>query len=177
MSPKPHAEESIWRPIFMKPDLVGYPGAAALHHVQVGDQSGYVDLILLPRTGPKKLVLVEAKRARDRRSSADVLGQLLKYYAHALDLGDSGVELLQEAAQRDRRKGRLLSFKELTHGVTPRGGQLDPRKLDLLVALDYAAPKIGPRLVKTATVLRELHGISVGVLVVESRSRVTWIYR
>jgi hypothetical protein len=71
-------EKHIWGPIAEQPALIGFPGAEPLNHVQLGNQSGYADLILLPTNGLRKLVVIEAKNATDRRSSADVIGQLLK---------------------------------------------------------------------------------------------------
>jgi hypothetical protein len=71
---RPYAEERIWRPLADRPNCLGdgYTGAIPLHQVQLGDQSGYADLILLlPHRDPEKLVVVEAKHARDGRSSAD----------------------------------------------------------------------------------------------------------
>lgn len=186
MSNKRYAEEHIWRPIAEKPELLGYPGAAALNHVQLGNQSGYIDLILLPPQGPKKLVLVEAKSARDRRSSADVIGQLLKYYAHALDLTATSLEAFKRAAVSASgvgRDSRLLSFKQVFGADTLRkaqekamvGARLEPQDLHLLVALDQDARKFEPRLLKVAAVLSDRHQVPIGVVTV-SGGHVTWRY-
>lgn len=176
-------EEHIWGPIARNPDLVGFGGALALNHVQLGNQSGYADLVLLPVAGPKKLVVIEAKNASDRRSSADVIGQLLKYYAHALDLGPVGIEALRVAA-RAARTSPQLSFKQVL-GVRSSSdaearcrasGTLRPEDLQLLIALDEDARRFEPRLFKTAAVLCERHQIPIGVVVVSPRG-VEWRYR
>ncbi len=170
---RPYAEAEIWSPIAQQPDTIGYPGALTLHHVQIGNQSGYVDLLLLPTTGPKQLVLVEAKSAGDRRSSADVIGQLLKYYVHALDLGSSGLEALKRVARENLARGRpsrLLSFKYILKAgglnAGAHGRLLEPGEIELIVAVDRNAPKFASRLLKTARVLRQKHEIPLGVVVV-----------
>jgi len=183
---RPHAEEHIWRPIALRPELVGYPGAATLNHVQIGNQSGYVDLILLPVRGPKKLVLIEAKSTRDRRSSADVIGQLLKYYSHALDLAEEGLRALRKAAlaSENKRVSRLLSIRHvmkatslLEAGALAGAGQrIQPDAIQLLVALDQNAGKLEPRLVKTAAVLSEGHQVPIGVVIVVDDNHVVWRY-
>lgn len=184
---RPYAEERIWRPLAERPNCLGqgYAGAVALHQVQLGDQSGYADLILIPRRGAKKLIVVEAKHARDRRSSADVIGQLLKYYAHALDLGAAGLAAYTTCARKARRRrrlSRLLSFKavlgcaslEEAKEKAVRGAHLRPKDIQLLVALDMDARKFAPRLLKTVRLLRRLHDIPLGIVVV-AKGRAAWL--
>jgi hypothetical protein len=184
---RPYAEDHIWRPLAQRPRHLGHPSALSLHQVQIGNQSGYADLLVLPQTGPTKLVVVEAKRAGDRRSSADVVGQLLKYYAHALDLGSDGLAALTAFAREARRTGvrpRLLSFKQVlgTRSLkeaqkrAARGAPLKPRNLQLVVALDADARKFEPRLLKIAALLCTRHCIPIGVIVVGNRGS-RWLCR
>jgi hypothetical protein len=45
---RPDAEEAIWRPIGLNHEALAFLGASALNHCQLGNQSGYVDLVLFP---------------------------------------------------------------------------------------------------------------------------------
>jgi hypothetical protein len=177
---RPYAEEHIWHPIAVRP--LGYRGAVALHQVQIGNQSGYVDLILLPKGGQKKLVLVEAKRADDRRSSADVVGQLLKYYAHALDLGSDGLRAFLKCAHGER-PSRLVSFKRALECASlseaqARAGAGVPLRADdiqLVVAVDRDARKFAPRLLKIVRLLHGRHRIPIAVALVDG-DRPRWLH-
>jgi hypothetical protein len=184
---RPYAEQAIWGAVAKAPQCLGrdYSRALAIHQVQLGNQSGYVDLILLPRGGGKKLVIVEAKHARDRRSSADVIGQLLKYYAHALDLGAAGLASFMACAQdgeRGRRASRLLSFKAVMkcHSLKAaaekarNGARLRSSDVQLIVAVDTNAAKFTQRLLKVADLLRTAHGVPIGVVEV-GKSTTRWL--
>lgn len=180
---RPYAEEAIWRPILEFPECVGFPGAIGIHQVQLGDQAGYVDLaLILPPSAGLRLVLVEAKRTANRASSADVVGQLLKYYAHALNLGPPGLKALAAAAARPR-PSRLVSFRDVMgtkslkaagEAACETGARLQPAEIGLVVALDRTATKLKPRLELIADVLDRHHGISIGICSIES-GRPAWV--
>lgn len=183
MLTNPHAEQDIWLPIAEHPEHLGFSGASSLHHIQLGDQSGYLDLALFPPDGPK-IVLVEAKRAVDTRSGADVVGQLVKYYTHTLALGAGGLDALRSGARRwggAARPSRLLSFKTL-FGVrtqaeaTARAGAGEPLRAEdvaLVIALDALAPKLEHRLFRAVEALDRYHGLSIGIAIVDG-SRPRW---
>ena len=174
---RPYAEEAIWRPIGLNPEALGFPGASALNHCQLGNQSGYVDLVLFPRNSPR-IVLVEAKRVDDSRSAADVVGQLLKYYTHALALGSEGIEVLRKAAAKwgcGDRPSRLLSLKWLFDAGSLDAAQVQagagktllPQDIGLVIAVDAIAPKLEPRLLRAVAALEKHHGLSIGIAVVD----------
>jgi len=64
---RPYAEESIWRPIAQDPSKLGLRGAIALNHLQLGDQAGYIDLVLFPRAG--------SRSSLSRQSAQEMLGR------------------------------------------------------------------------------------------------------
>jgi hypothetical protein len=175
---RPYAEEAIWGPIADRPAVLGFREAVGLHHCQLGNQSGYVGLVLFPKH-KYRLVLVEAKRAADSRSAADVVGQLFKYYTHALALGHEGVKGLREGAAKwggSQRPSRLLSLKQLfgarslseAQDQARKGQPLLPRDIGLVIALDAVAPKLEPRLFRALDALWEHHRLSIGVAVVDA---------
>jgi hypothetical protein len=174
----PYAEEAIWRPIGRNPEALGFPGATALNHISLGDQGGYVDLALCPRSSPS-IVLIEAKRSGNPGSAADVVGQLLKYYTHALALGSEGIDVLRKQAVRwgcDDRPSRLLSLKWLFDAPSleeaqvraSAGKALRPQDVALVVAVDAVAPKFEPRLFRAVEALEKHHGLCIGVAVVHA---------
>jgi hypothetical protein len=183
---RPYAEEHIWLPIERNPALIGYANALALHQVQVGNQSGYVDLVLLPPNSDTKIVLVEAKRVEDSRASADVIGQLLKYYAHALQLTSNSVERYRHFATHSAKHGRpsrLISLRtvfgatslQAAQDEASQGEKLTPNNIALVIALDAYAPKLASRLIEAAKALHNHHQIPLSVIVVRE-SEAHWLF-
>jgi len=185
---RPYAEERIWKPLALDPGLLGFPGAVALYQAQIGNQSGFVDLVLFP-SQRTKVVLVEAKRAADGRAAADVIGQLLKYYTHALNLGQAGVERMRNLAS-DLSHGRVLrsrqvSLKSLFNAKSSvsaqeeaaAGDQLHPADIELIVALDDDAPKFQPRLIASSETLSRWHYIPLSVVIVPGDGSVKWRFQ
>ncbi len=72
-------ERAIEDAVMAHPEALGFPGAPAIRNVRVSPSSGRIDVMLLPVTGPHRLVLVEAKRCsrgcrvEGGRSALDVL--------------------------------------------------------------------------------------------------------
>jgi hypothetical protein len=64
----------------------------------MGPDHGVADLVILPQNGRHKLVIVEAKQVSSADAKIKVVGQLLMYYAGALEFGFQGVRLLQRYA-------------------------------------------------------------------------------
>lgn len=175
---RPHAEEAIWRPIAERSDELGFAGSTALNHLQLGHQSGYVDLVLFPKAGPS-LVLIEAKHADDARSAADSVGQLLKYYTHALALGSDGLIALRTVATQSSagdRSSRLLSLKSIFGTRSQSEAQvragagvpLTPEDIGLVIAVDHVAPKFDQRLFRSVAALDRYPGLSIGIAVVQN---------
>ena len=183
-------EGHIWKRLAAHPEQIGYPVALALHHVQVGKSSGYLDLMLIPDAGcvdnGHRLVLIEAKRAKSDEASCQVIGQLLKYYVRALEIGDEGLNGLKKFAQRirDGQKPpkKLISLKAVfgTHTLedayerVAKGRKLEPAEIGLIVAIDEYQPKLQRRLLYITEVLRTRHALPIRVALVSNR-RVRYI--
>ena len=100
-------------------DQLGYADALCIRRVRVGRGFGEVDLMLLPRRGPHRFVLVEAKLGKSPDARAKVIGKLLWYYAGALALGTHGLNLLRQLASSTplvARSATRKGLKTLTGG-------------------------------------------------------------
>ena len=125
----PYAEQAIWGRIARAPECLGlsYARARAIHQVQVGNQSGYVDLILLLPPGGRK----EARHRRGETFTGP-------YVAWAKD---------------GRRTSRLLLFKAVLRCDTLKtaaekacnGKRLRPSDIQLIVAVDFQRSVHGQR--------------------------------
>lgn len=173
------SETDICRAIEHFPQAIGYPGALSLKQVQLGSGSGYVDLVLLPnpQLTDKKLVILEAKRSANRASLADVIGQLLKYYAKALAIGSEGFEIMRaravEPGLADHKRlsaGRLMGVSRGSDALKQlRSGQpLIPADIDLVVALDEAPKLVVSRLVPIIRILQSHHQLPIRVVTIEN---------
>ena len=176
---KTFRETVIEDAIIAHPDKLGFPGALAIRNLRIADTSGAVDVVLLPQTGSFKLVLVEAKAASAQDAGSKVVGQLLMYYAGALKLGLDGIWALAKFAcasptvahsipriSPQKVMGGLGSNEQCFKALT-MGGRLTPKDLALFIALDNE-----PRhtLVPTLKILRELHGLHIGLVLVRGGS-------
>jgi len=115
-------ESVIENNIIRNRDQLGYADALCIRRVRMGRGFGEVDLMLLPRRGPHRLVLVEAKLGKSPDARAKVIGQLLWYYAGALALGTQGLNLLRQFASSTplvARSATRKGLKTLTGGISP----------------------------------------------------------
>jgi hypothetical protein len=163
--------------ILKDPGALGYPDALAIRHCRIGQPSGLVDIVLLPRVGPVDLVLVEAKAVTSSDATSKVIGQLLMYYAGALSFGQNGLALLRRFAEKhaDEAQGhKKISPKRLTGGLTPAtsawkvlqdGPPLSPERIQLWVAFDQ---KPHDAFIDVVRVLRERHALHIGYCVVQN---------
>jgi len=170
--------------VMAHPEALGFPGASSIRNCRVSLPTGRVDVMLLPSSGPVRLVLVEAKAATAQDAASKVVGQLLMYYAGALMLGSEGLCALRRFAVDRREQARSPSWispKMLSGGISPpakafealyRGRRISPSEIQLFVALDGEPHRA---LEPTLLALREHHGLQIGfVLVREGRiSRVS----
>ncbi len=72
-------ERPIEDAVLDHPEALGFPGALGIRNVRVAPHCGRVDVMLLPISGPPRLVLVEAKRSEATDAASKVIGQLLMY--------------------------------------------------------------------------------------------------
>jgi hypothetical protein len=169
-------ERAIENAVISHPEVLGFPGALAIRNVRVAETCGRVDVMLLPATGPVRLVLVEAKVTGAPDAASKVVGQLLMYYGGALTIGARGLECLKAfAAQTETALGPTTkSVKQLTCGISPppaawkamsQGEKLKPSEIGLFVALDASPHGAFPVALRA---LREHHGLSVGLIGVEN---------
>src|SRR5687767_917443 len=97
-------ETKIESAIIRRPGDLGFDRATAIRNFRIADLSGAVDVILFPRHGPLKIVLIEAKVARAKDATSKVVGQLLMYYGGALKLGAQGFDLIKEVCGETSRR-------------------------------------------------------------------------
>lgn len=127
---------------------LGYADADVIRRCRVGRYVGIVDLLLLPASGPRKVVLVEVKAGANSEGHAKVVGQLLLYLTGVLRIGSRGLDLMRRFARSDpvtaMREG-MTSLKMLSGGVTPpddawaelqKGHPIMRDEVHLLVGLD-----------------------------------------
>lgn len=182
MTPKPSEQQTESREsliedaIIDNPDQLGFPGALAIRRCRIAEPCGLIDLVLLPRTGPIRLVLIEAKASHARDAASKVMGQLLMYYGGALMLGSDGLDRLRDFASQHEEiaKGKTkISPKALTGGLTPPtkawkamsgGTLLKPDEIQLFIALDGEPHRA------FAPTLRALsqHGLRIGYCIVRN---------
>lgn len=170
--------------IITHPDKLGFPGAPAIRNFRIAGSSGAVDVVLFPQTGsPFKLVLVEAKAASAQDAGSKVVGQLIMYYAGALTLGLEGVELLRKFAVDFPNEARSIprispqkvikKVSDIRHPnphcfeLLAKGISLTPKEVALFVALDNEPH---PVLKPTLKILRDLHGLHIGLVLVRGGS-------
>jgi hypothetical protein len=168
-------EAVIEEAIMASPEKLGFPGALPIRRCRVAERCGTVDLMLLPRSGPVRLVLVEAKATRAPDAASKVVGQLLMYYAGALMLGARGLQMLESLAVRHADYARSLNRvtpKRLTGGLSPptrawqelyTGTKLRPDELRLFVAFDGQPHEA---FAATLATLWEHHRVPLGYCVV-----------
>jgi hypothetical protein len=168
-------EATIENAIMDHPELLGFPGALSIRNCRVALPTGRVDVILLPREGPVRLALVEAKVSIAPDAASKVVGQLLMYYAGALMLGSEGIRALREFAVKYPEQARSttwISPKMLSGGISPpsqafevlySGQRLAPHEINLFIALDGEAHR---GLAPILAVLREHHGLHIGFVLV-----------
>jgi hypothetical protein len=166
-------ETVIEEAILRQPDLLGYPDAQIIRHCRIGPDSGLVDLVLLPKDGPVRLVLVEAKACDAHDAASKCVGQLLMYYADALRLGSHALDLmrsyakthLEQAVSKSKISHKMLTNKSSVESwpLMSSGQLLAPSDLRLFLALDgeprhALEPLLG--------CLRDRHNLKIGLVVV-----------
>ena len=175
------AERVIENNVIRNRAILGYPDSHFIRRCRAGRGFGIVDVMLLPETGPHRIVLVEAKQSSSVDAQAKVIGQLLMYYAGVAHLGLQGLRYLREFARAHPKRARDVSpklLRSLTGGISPpdaawaamqRGRKLKPRQVALFVALDDR-PTEG--LKTTLSTLAEHHALDIGVVSVLARDKV-----
>jgi len=178
---KVYRETAIEDAIIERPDLLGLSGANAIRNIRVADESGAVDVVLLPQEGSTRLVLIETKVATAPDANGKVVGQLLMYYAGALMMGLNGVEQLrqfarnfQSEAHRIERKSPQkvllkVSGKRYTNlkamDLLKKGTPLTPKEIALFIAVDNEPHHTLQPLLK---MLQDFHDICIRLIVVRN---------
>lgn len=168
------AETLIENAIINNPDKLGFPGALAIRRCRIAEPCGLIDLVLLPVTGRKRVVLIEAKASNAPDSASKVVGQLLMYYGGALRLGSDGVEILRNFAEQHRVKAiatTKISPKAFTGGLTPakkawdkmyKGTPIAPEEIQLFIALNGDPHRAFEPTLKALS----CHGLDIGYCIV-----------
>jgi hypothetical protein len=162
--------------------VLGIRDSLFLRRSALGRGFGVADLVILPARGRHRLVIVEAKQATSPDAKIKVLGQLLMYYAGALEFGARGLRLMRQYAAlhpREARSRRRKSLKALSGGLTPpdeawaelrKGRKIRPEQIALYAALDS---KPGPALTSALSAMSRHHGLDVGVISVLGKDNLT----
>jgi hypothetical protein len=103
------SEKQIENRLIREPAALGFPNAGIVRNARVSRATGRVDLMMLPRNGRKKLVLVEVKRAVSYDASSKVVGQLIMYYVASLEIGLRGLTRIRRVAIATRHGIHLSS--------------------------------------------------------------------
>jgi len=164
-------ERRIEGRILSRRSQLGYGDALAIRRARLARGGfGYVDIMLLPKRGPHRLVLIEAKHEQSADAAGKVVGQLLLYYVAALTLGRHGVRLLRRFAGKRRRAERAApkslqmlsgqSFKDDERALR-QGPKLKPSEISLMIGL---AREPSGSLKDLLTRLKRRHRIEVRVV-------------
>lgn len=158
--------------------VLGVRDALFVRRCRIWPGHGIADLVFLPQRGAHRLVIVEAKQASSPDAKSKVIGQLLMYYAGALNFGSRGLRHVRRYAvdhARASRSRRPTSGKVLSGGLTPpqaawtelgKGRRIRPDQIALYAALDVEP---SPGLKRTLTLLSREHDLDVGVVSVLAR--------
>ena len=134
--------------------------------------AGIVDLILLPKEHKHRLVLIEAKHSANAESGEKVIGQLLKYYAYALRLGENGLNLLANFSETNTTLARgvtKITPQKLSGGLhrnqampeMEKGEHLRPEEIGLFVAVNHEPES---SLLEIVNVLKKYHKLDIGII-------------
>lgn len=178
---KVYRETAIEDAIIARPDLLGFSGANAIRNIRFADESGAVDVVLLPQEGSTRLVLIETKVATAADANGKVVGQLLMYYGGALMMGLDGVEQLRQFAsnfQNDahsiERKSPQKVLLKVSGKLYPnpiamdrltKGTRLTPKEIALFIAVDNQPHHTLQPLLQ---MLQKFHKIRIGLIVVQN---------
>lgn len=181
------AEQHITRVAAKHPEQLGYPGALTVSGFVWGDAGGVADLVIFPTKGRVRLAIVEVKRAkrdafggRNPQAHADVVGQLLKYYARALTLDIREVKAVVKYLEgRGKSHHRRLSLRRVANtsaiGAAPRTGRagrtLKPEEVRLHILVNRPTTALRRRLPRICRVLKRHHRLPIRVWYVASRPR------
>lgn len=172
-------ETAIENAIIARPDLLGFSGANAIRNLRIAQESGAVDVVLLPQKGSTRLVLIETKVATAADANGKVVGQLLMYYGGALTMGLDGVERLRQFARNFQNEAESIERKSpqkvllrvsgerfpnpIAMDRLTKGTRLTPKEIALFIAVDNQPHHtLLPLLQK----LRKFHKIRIGLIVV-----------
>jgi len=171
--------ESIIEEAIMKnPGELGYAEALAIRNVRIAPVAGRIDVLLLPTKGKKRLVLVETKQSAASDAASKVAGQLLMYYAGALNLSTSGLDIIRdfiiEYPDEAWSKG-WISAQRMCDGLSkdaawklmqnPKNKRLSPAEIDLFIAVD-GTPK--QSLIDIVDMLNTHHQLGIKLATVEN---------
>jgi hypothetical protein len=171
-------EAIIEEAIMKNPGELGYKQALAIRNVRIAPVAGRIDVLLLPTKGKKRLVLVETKQSTASDSASKVTGQLLMYYAGALNLSIAGLDIIRDFAKEypDEAWSRgWISAQRMCGGLSkdaawklmqnPKKRRLSPADIDLFIAVD-GKPK--QSLIDIVDMLNTHHQLGIKLATVES---------
>jgi len=171
-------EALIEEAIMKNPGELGYKQALAIRNVRIAPVAGRIDVLLLPTKGKKRLVLVETKQSTASDAASKVTGQLLMYYAGALNLSTDGLDIIRDFVKEypDEAWSRgWISAQRMCGGLSkdaswklmqnPKKRRLSPADIDLFIAVD-GKPK--QSLIDIVDMLNTHHQLGIKLVTVES---------
>ena len=170
-------ESIIEEAIMNNPSKLGYKQTLAIRNVRIAPDAGRIDVMLLPLQGKKRLVLVETKQSAASDAASKVAGQLLMYYAGALNLSTNGLDIIRKFAAEypeDARRKGWISAQRMCGGLSkleawkrlqsPKKSRITPADIDLLIAVD-GDPK--PSLIDIIDTLNTYHQLGIRIVTVD----------
>lgn len=171
--------ESIIEEAIMKnPGKLGYKKALAIRNVRIAPVAGRIDILLLPINGNKRLVLVETKQSTASDAASKVTGQLLMYYAGALNFSTDGLDIIRNFVKEhpdDAWGRRWISAQRMCGGLnkdaawkllqSPKKRRLQPPDIDLFIAVDGKAKQ---SLIEIIDMLNTHHQLGIKLVTVEN---------
>jgi hypothetical protein len=176
-NPEGRAEYRIEEAVLSNYQKLGYSSIyPPVRRVLLYRGAGVVDLVLLPKKNTHRLVLVEAKHSANAESGEKVIGQLLKYYAYALSLGENGLNLLTKFAKTNVVLARGVTkitpqalcggiHRDLAMPQMEAGRPLQSEEIGLFVAVDNMVEQ---SLKKIVAALWDYHRLKIGIIQVSS---------
>src|SRR3990172_5913984 len=171
-------EAIIEEAIMKNPGELGFKQALAIRNVRIAPVAGRIDVLLLPTKGKKRLVLVETKQSTASDTASKVTGQLLMYYAGALNLSIDGLDIIRDFVKEYPHEAwsrGWISAQRMCGGLSkeaawklmqnPKKGRLSPADIDLFIAVD-GKPK--QSLIDIVDMLNTHHQLGIKLVTVES---------
>jgi len=166
------AEHRIENRIIRSLGQLGYRGSPWIRRAKICRGGfGTVDLMVLPESGSRRLVLVEVKQENSGDAAGKVMGQLLLYYVGSLRLGTKGLNLLHDFALTARAHDPTPKSLQMLSGGCRRGDDWDALQRGRKLRPDEVALIVGLQkepddsLLALRAWVKDHSGLNIGIVV------------